>query len=79
MELWVIITLAAAAVQTVRFMLQKQLSQVALGAGGATFARFLYSAPVVLAGLLIWVGSTGRDWPALTPAFWPYVLAGGLA
>ncbi|MCA0920119.1 DMT family transporter [Pseudooceanicola nanhaiensis] len=79
MPSWIWFTLGAVSFQTVRFMLQKQLSQVALGAGGATFARFLYSAPVVLAGLLIWVGSTGRDWPALTAAFWPYVLAGGLA
>ena len=35
MELWIIASLAAALFQTVRFMLQKQLSAVALSAAGA--------------------------------------------
>ena len=46
MELWIIASVAAAAFQTVRFMLQKHLAQVSLSAAGATFARFVYSAPI---------------------------------
>ena len=48
MSPWVILTLAAAALQTLRFMLQKQLRGAGLSTGGATFARFLF-APVPLA------------------------------
>ena len=46
MELWIVVTIAAAFFQTVRFMLQKLLSASALSSAGATFARFLYSAPL---------------------------------
>lgn len=45
MSLWVIFTLAAAAMQTVPFMPQKQLKGVGLSTGGATFSRFLFAAP----------------------------------
>jgi len=51
MEAWIILSVAAAAFQTLRFMLQKQLSIGTLSAGGATFARFAYSAPLVVLGL----------------------------
>jgi len=45
------VTIAAAIFQTLRFMLQKSLNAVTLSATGATFARFLYSAPLVLAAV----------------------------
>lgn len=79
MEIWVIATVLAAAFQTVRFMLQKQLSMGALSTAGATFARFVYSAPLVL--LLVAVYLTARDLtlPAFNGLFWTYALAGGLA
>ena len=48
MDAWIPITIAAALAQTFRFMLQKQLSQTKLTATGATLARFLYSAPLVV-------------------------------
>ena len=46
MSLWIVFTLAAAAMQTLRFMLQKQLKGVGLSTGGATFSRFLFAAPI---------------------------------
>jgi len=79
MDAWIILSVAAAAFQTMRFVLQKRLSMGALSPGGATLARFLFSAPfvVVLAGgHLI---ATGVAWPGLTPAFWGFAVAGGLA
>ncbi len=79
MPLWIPVTIAAAAFQTVRFMLQKSLSAARLSAEGATFSRFVYSAPVILAALFIWLAVTGRDLPRLTSAFWAYGAAGGLA
>lgn len=79
MSLWIPVTLAAAAFQTVRFMLQKSLSTVKLSAAGATFARFAYSAPLVLAGLVAYLLISGRSLPPLDLAFWVFVMIGGTA
>lgn len=79
MEPWVWITFCAAAFQTVRFMLQKQLSAVALTAAGATFARFIYSAPLVLLLLPLYLWASAQAMPALSAAFWVYAMIGGLA
>lgn len=79
MEAWIIISIAAAAFQTLRFMLQKTLSMGRLSAGGATFARFLFAAPFALcfaSGVLVWHGA---DWPSFSGWFWAYALTGGLA
>lgn len=79
METWVLISIAAAAFQTFRFMLQKKLSMGALSPGGATFARFAYSAPlafVLAVGVLVW---NGVPPPRLSGWFWVYALSGGLA
>ncbi|WP_264212854.1 EamA family transporter [Leisingera thetidis] len=76
---WIPVSIAAASFQTVRFMLQKVLSSVTLTPGGATFARFLYSAPVILAGLALYLAVSGRSLPALPPAFWLYAAIGGTA
>ena len=78
MPLWVTATVAAAIFQTLRFMLQKSLSSGALSAGGATFSRFVYSAPFVLCGLALWLAVTGMTMPGLTGRFWAFAVAGGL-
>ena len=79
MEIWVFLSIAAAAFQTLRFMLQKHLSTATLSAGGATFARFVYSMPfiVTLSVAYLWVTGAGVAMPA--PVFWAYALTGGLA
>ncbi|MGV6803843.1 MAG: EamA family transporter [Ruegeria sp.] len=79
MSLWIPVTLAAATFQTVRFMLQKSLSSVKLSATGATFARFAYSAPVVLLGLAVAVPVSGLQVPTLSPLFWLFSVIGGLS
>ena len=79
MEPWIALSIAAAAFQTLRFMLQKHLSMGALSAGGATLARFVYAAPFVAmlaAGYLL---TTGAGWPGYTPLFWGYAITGGVA
>lgn len=78
-DLWIIVTLAAASFQTVRFMLQKHLATATLSAGGATFSRFLYSVPFILLLLLAYLGSTGRDLPQTGPGFWGFGLLGATA
>ncbi|EEE36605.1 hypothetical protein RKLH11_438 [Rhodobacteraceae bacterium KLH11] len=77
MSLWIPVTIAAAAFQTVRFMLQKSLSSVKLSAAGATFARFAYSLPLALLGLFVALGVTGFDLPALSVRFWVFAVIGG--
>jgi drug/metabolite transporter (DMT)-like permease len=79
MELWIVVTIAAAFFQTVRFMLQKLLSASALSSAGATFARFFYSAPLVVAFLALYCVATDSLLPATTLRYWLFALAGGLS
>ncbi len=79
MEAWIIISIAAAAFQTLRFMLQKHLSMGTLSTGGATFARFVYSMPFVVTLALAYVLHAGAGWPSYGGLFWIYALSGGLA
>lgn len=78
-ETWIVIAIAAAAFQTVRFMLQKVLSSATLSAAGATFSRFFYSAPVILALLALWLTATGAPLPQVSPSFFGFATLGGIA
>jgi drug/metabolite transporter (DMT)-like permease len=75
-DLWIIVTLAAAAFQTVRFMLQKQLATATLTAAGATFSRFIYSLPFILAMLVGYLTFSGVDLPSVGAGFWQFGLLG---
>lgn len=79
MDAWVIFSIAAAVFQTLRFMLQKHLSMSQLSAGGATFSRFFYSAPIITIILISYLIYRGEDFPMLSGSFWAYGLIGGLA
>ncbi len=73
--LWAVFTLIAAAAQTARNAMQRELTAT-LGTVGATHVRFLFGFPfalLFLAGALI---VTGADLPHLPPVFWPWVFAG---
>ncbi|MAM60729.1 DMT family transporter [Maritimibacter sp. UBA3975] len=78
-EVWVLVALAAGAVQTVRFALQKTLKGSGLSAGGATFARFVFAAPIAIAVTAVWLVQRGEPLPAFTPRFWTFVVFGGLS
>ena len=60
-------------------MLQKQLKQAHLSTAGATFARFIYSAPLV--ALIVWAyaGYSGQAVPSIPHDFWGYAIFGALA
>ena len=76
--LWVVFTLLAAAGQSARNAMQRELT-AALGTVGATHVRFLFGFPFVLiflAGVLI---TTGLSLPVPTRSFWPWVLLGALS
>jgi drug/metabolite transporter (DMT)-like permease len=77
--LWIPITIAAAFAQNIRFMLQKHLKSGTLTTGGATFARFLYSAPLVALLLFTYLHFSGDDVPQVSTRFWSFAMAGGLA
>lgn len=79
MDAWIPITVLAALAQTARFGLQKQLKSTALSTGGATFARFVYSAPLVALGVWIYASVTAQTLPHISPVFWAYALSGGAA
>lgn len=79
MPLWIIASLLAAAAQALRFMLQKTLSLQGVSAVGATYARFLFSAPLLALVLGLWFAQSGTTFPSLSTTFWTYALAGGLS
>ncbi len=78
-DFWVLLSLAAAGFQTLRFALQKVLSTRSLTPTGATFARFVYSAPIVAVGMATYLLWTGQSFPSLSPAFWGFAMLGGFA
>ena len=79
MDLWIAITLAAAFAQTLRFMAQKQLKTVGLSTGGATFARFLFSAPLVAVLIVAYSVIGAQALPATNARFWTFAMVGGAA
>ena len=62
-HLWVWVTLFAAGVQTLRFMLQKHLSSARLSVGGATFSRFLFGFPLAALAAVVVLRVTATPWP----------------
>ena len=73
--LWIPFTLLAAAGQTARNAMQRELT-TALGTVGATHVRFLFGFPfalIFLAGVLM---ATGLSLPTPPLVFWPWVVLG---
>ena len=60
-------------------MLQKYLATGVLSASGATFARFVYSAPIVALFVYLYARQSGQDVPSIHAGFAGYALMGGLA
>ncbi|WP_069300866.1 EamA family transporter [Neptunicoccus sediminis] len=79
MDLWIPVTIGAAFSQNLRFMLQKHLKATGLSTTGATFARFLFAAP--LAAALLWALVQANGWhiPDMPPRFFLFAGIGGVA
>ncbi len=73
--LWAVFTLIAAAAQTARNAMQRELTRT-LGTVGATHVRFLFGFPFALIFLFGLPAVTGAALPVPPPLFWPWVLAG---
>ena len=76
--LWAVFTLIAAAGQTARNAMQRELTTT-LGTVGATHVRFLFGFPFALIFLAVVLYATGLSLPNPPLAFWPWVLDGALA
>src|SRR5215210_9168406 len=75
--LWIPFTLLAAAGQTARNAMQRELTR-ALGTVGATHVRFLFGFPFALVFLAGVVAITGIALPRPSWSFVPWLLAGAL-
>ena len=73
--LWAVFTLIAAAAQTARNAMQRELT-VVLGTVGATHVRFLFGFPFAVLFLAGVVTATGAGLPNPPYIFWPWVLTG---
>jgi drug/metabolite transporter (DMT)-like permease len=76
--LWVVFTLLAAAGQTVRNAMQRELTAT-LGTVGATHVRFLFGFPFALVFLAVVLFASSQGLPQPGPMFWPWVLLGAFA
>ncbi len=75
---WIFVTLLAASLQTMRFMVQKKLRMDTLSSGGATYARFVYAGPLIVAVALGYLSWTQAPMPHLTARFWILASLGGV-
>jgi drug/metabolite transporter (DMT)-like permease len=77
--LWIGFTLFAAMAQTLRFALQKALGSNGLSPGGATFARFLFAAPLASLAAAALHAHYAMPLPPMGPKFFGFVVVGGIA
>lgn len=73
--LWIVFTVLAAAGQTIRNAMQRELTAT-LGTAGATHVRFLFGFPFALCFLFGLMLITGASLPNPPAVFWPWVFLG---
>jgi drug/metabolite transporter (DMT)-like permease len=76
--LWALFTVIAAAAQTARNAMQRELT-ASLGTVGATHVRFLFGFPFALVFFVAIMVASGSALPRPGLAFWPWVIDGALA
>lgn len=79
MSLWIPVTIFAAFMQNLRFMLQRHLKTTRLSTAGATWSRFLFSSPLVALMLWGYLNATGSVIPEIGSRFLPYAVTGGIS
>jgi len=78
MPLWIPVTIFAAFMQNLRFLLQRHLKVTGLSTAGATWARFAYSAPLVAALAFGYLWLSGQATPAADLRFWAFLVPGAM-
>src|SRR4051794_19866832 len=76
--LWVVFTLIAAAAQTARNAMQRELTAT-LGTVGATQVRFLFGFPSALIFCAAILVVPGAPLPPPPAAFWPWIALGSIS
>ncbi|MEM9755280.1 MAG: DMT family transporter [Pseudomonadota bacterium] len=79
MPLWIPVTIFAAFMQNLRFLLQRHLKVTELSSGGATWARFVFSAPLVAVLATVYLLASRQALPSAGGRFWAFLLAGSTA
>jgi len=79
MQLWILLTIFAAFIQNFRFMLQRNLHFSGLTPTSATFARFIFGAPIALCFLTFLLLNLDYQLPKSQPKFFYFSLIGGLS
>ncbi|MFQ6552578.1 DMT family transporter [Aestuariibius insulae] len=79
MPIWIPVTLAAAFAQNLRFMLQRHLAATQLTPAGATFARFVFSAPLAILIILTYAAASDQPLPRPGAEFFAFGVTGALA
>lgn len=77
-EPWVLFAVGAATIQTVRTILQKEMT-ARLSVMGSTYARFLYGLPLAFLYLALAAQLTGHSLPTPGAAFFGWVAIGAIA
>ncbi|MBX6329891.1 MAG: DMT family transporter [Pseudolabrys sp.] len=76
--LWAVFTVIAAAAQTARNAMQRELTAT-LGTVGATHVRFLFGFPFAILFLVAILITAGERLPNVPAVFWPWVIGGAFA
>lgn len=79
MPIWIAVTLFAAFMQNLRFVLQRHLKVTTLSTAGATWTRFIFSAPLVVCVVAIYASLGVQELPRPDVRFWAFILPGSLA
>ncbi len=79
MQIWIIFTVFAAFVQNIRFVLQRNLHHSGMTPSSATFARFIFGAPIAITFLVILLFNFDYNLPQFTPNFFFFSLIGGIS
>ena len=79
MQIWIIFTIFAAFVQNIRFVLQRNLHHAGMSASSATFARFIFGAPIALMLLVFLIFNFDYHLPRFQSHFFYFSLIGGTA
>lgn len=74
-----IISIVAAFLQNLRFMLQKHLKSSGFSTGGATFSRFVFAAPLAVCFVVFLVASGWQELPGSNLKFAGFAMIGGVA
>lgn len=76
--LWIPLTIAAAFLQNLRTVLQKQL-RATLSTNASSFARFAFGSPLVIVYIIALHGLAGLAWPTPNLRFVAWVAVGGVS